>query len=230
MARTLYELTGLNDNRFSPYCWRTRLALAHKRLDAERIPVGFTEKEKIAFSQQPLVPVLVDGDVTVSDSWKIACYLEKQYPNAPSLFGGTAGQTQALFINFWCDRSVMPSLAPAVILDVFKNVRPADQAYFRESREKRYGKRLEEVCTDREAQLSVFRKVLEPARGVIGVQPYLGGEAPGYADYILAGTLQWARLASPEDVLEPNDPLVAWRDKILDLFDGMARKAARAAA
>ena len=85
------------------------------------------------------------------------------------------------------------------------------------------------ACTDREAQLSVFRKVLEPARGVIGVQPYLSGEAPGYADYILAGTLQWARLASPKDVLEPDDPLVAWRDRILDLFNGMARKAARAA-
>ncbi|MGD9536485.1 MAG: glutathione S-transferase N-terminal domain-containing protein [Alphaproteobacteria bacterium] len=230
MARTLYELTGRNDNRFSPYCWRARFALAHKGLNADRIAIGFTEKERIAFSGQPLVPVLVDGDTTVSDSWKIACYLEERYPDAPSLFGGAVGQSEALFINFWCDRTVLPSLAPAIILDIFQRVRPEDQPYFRESREKRYSKPLEAICPDPEAQLSIFRKALDPARGVISVQPYLSGEAPGYADYILAGLLQWARLVSPQDVLAAGDPLVAWRDSIFDLFDGMGRKASAAAA
>jgi hypothetical protein len=36
MARTLYDLAGADpDLRFSPYCWRTRLALAHKGLEVE---------------------------------------------------------------------------------------------------------------------------------------------------------------------------------------------------
>ena len=87
MSLTLYELCRADDRRFSPYCWRIRMALAHKGLDPERVPVRFTEKDKIAFSGQKLVPVLVDGDTTVVDSFAIACYLDDAYPDRPTLFG-----------------------------------------------------------------------------------------------------------------------------------------------
>ena len=43
MSLTLYELCGADDRRFSPYCWRARMAVAHKGFDAEYIPMGFTE-------------------------------------------------------------------------------------------------------------------------------------------------------------------------------------------
>ena len=76
MTRTLYDLTGAYDLRFSPNCWRSRMALAHKGLDVECEPCRFTEKDKLAFSGQTRVPVLRDGDTVVSDSWAIACYLE----------------------------------------------------------------------------------------------------------------------------------------------------------
>jgi len=48
MGMILYELKGKGELRFSPFSWRARLALAHKGLEAERIAIGFTEKEKIA--------------------------------------------------------------------------------------------------------------------------------------------------------------------------------------
>jgi glutathione S-transferase-like protein len=39
MTLRLYDLAGADPNRrFSPYCWRIRLALAHKRLPVETIP------------------------------------------------------------------------------------------------------------------------------------------------------------------------------------------------
>ena len=41
MARQLYELQGQADKRFSPFCWRSRMALLHKELEAEFIPVQF---------------------------------------------------------------------------------------------------------------------------------------------------------------------------------------------
>ena len=48
-ARRLFELCGADDDlRFSPYCWRTRLALAHKGLPVETIAWRFTEKDAIA--------------------------------------------------------------------------------------------------------------------------------------------------------------------------------------
>ena len=61
MARELFDLAAGDDTvRFSPYCWRIRMALAHKGLDVNMVPVRFTEKDKIAFSGQKLVPVLRD--------------------------------------------------------------------------------------------------------------------------------------------------------------------------
>ena len=73
----MYDLAAAEpERRFSPYCWRSRLALAHKDLPVETIPWRFTEKEALAPSGQLLVPVLVDGDRWISDSWTIANYLE----------------------------------------------------------------------------------------------------------------------------------------------------------
>ena len=73
---TLFELAGANSElRFSPHCWKTRMALAHKGLEADRVPWRFIDKAKIAFSGQSLMPVLVHGDESISDSWRIALYL-----------------------------------------------------------------------------------------------------------------------------------------------------------
>jgi glutathione S-transferase len=51
MTLRLYDLAGAQpERRFSPYCWRIRLALAHKNLPVETIPWRFTEKAEIAAS------------------------------------------------------------------------------------------------------------------------------------------------------------------------------------
>ena len=88
MTMKLFDLAGAeSDRRFSPYCWRTKLALAHKGLIVETIPWRFTDTDAIAMSGQGRVPVLLDGDKVVSDSWAIANYLEDSYQDRPSLFG-----------------------------------------------------------------------------------------------------------------------------------------------
>lgn len=79
------------------------MALLHKGLDVETIPWRFTEKDMIAFSGQEHVPVLVDGDTVVSDSFAIALHLEETYPDRPSLFGGSAGLSLARFVNVFAD-------------------------------------------------------------------------------------------------------------------------------
>ena len=77
MNLQLFELVGTDDTRpFSPYCWRIRMALAHKGLSAQSIPWCFTEKEAIAPHKSDKVPVLLDGEKPVVDSWVIANYLE----------------------------------------------------------------------------------------------------------------------------------------------------------
>ena len=145
MAITLYELCGRDDRRFSPYCWRTRLALAHKGLDYDTVPVGFSEKDKIAFSGQERVPVIRDGETVVSDSWAIAEHLEDAYPDRPSLFGGPAAQAMTHFFNGWCDAAINAGIIGLVVKDVYDNVADFDREYFIMTREKRFGASLESI-------------------------------------------------------------------------------------
>src|SRR5687768_13055202 len=111
----LYELSAKADRRFSPFCWKARMALAHKELAPEYVPVAFTDKKTIAFSGQDRVPVLVDDGVTVSDSWNIACYLEDRYSCEPSLFGGEAGRNLTRFVDLWATRTMFPLLVRLVL-------------------------------------------------------------------------------------------------------------------
>ncbi|MEE8445446.1 MAG: glutathione S-transferase N-terminal domain-containing protein [Alphaproteobacteria bacterium] len=224
MPRELYELVGANDRRFSPYCWRARLALAHKGLTADTIAVGFTDKDKVAFSGQELVPVLRDGDEVICDSWDIACYLEDRYPDAPSLFGGAIGRAQARFFNAWAP-TMSATIMPMIVKDIHDRARPEDQAYFRQSRETRFGRTLEEIHAARDAQPALFAAAAAPLRAVLGEQPFLCGETPAYADYIVFGSFQTARLMSPVRLVAPGDVIHDWRERMLDLFDGMARAA-----
>jgi glutathione S-transferase len=224
--RILYDLAGDDPaRRFSPYCWRTRMALAHKSLPVRTVPWRFTDKEVIAFTGQGRVPVLVDGETAVHDSWTIALYLEDRYPDRPSLFHGAAALAVTRFVNSWADRVLLPLVATLILTDIHDHLHEKDRAYFRASREKAFGKSLEAVTADRDSRVIQFRQAMEPLRTTLRAQPYIAGDAPAYADYIPFGILQWARAISPFQLLETTDPVAAWRDRLLDAFDGLARSA-----
>jgi glutathione S-transferase len=226
MAIVMHDLAGADPAlRFSPYCWRTRMALAHKGLAVETIPWRFTETKVLAFSGQGRVPVIRDGETVVSDSWSIAEYLEDHYPDRPSLFGGPVGRAHARFVNAWVDGVMMGGIARLIVRDLLDVVDPKDRAYFRESREARFGMTLEAVQEGRATRVADFRALLLPVRLVLGRQPWLGGATPSYADHIVFGSLQWPRCASGFELLAPDDPIAAWRERMLDLFDGLGRKA-----
>lgn len=220
----LFELCGTDPARvFSPYCWRTRMALAHKGLEAQSIPWRFTEKDAIKKHNSEKVPVLLDGDEAVADSWAIATYLEDKYLDRPSLFGGAGGRALARMLNSWGDL-MAASMASFIVADIHGKLGPVDQAYFRTSREARFGKKLEDVVADRDARIEGWRKTLEPLRVTLHAQPFIGGDKPNYGDYIVFGPFQWARATSPFKFLKEDDPVYVWREKLLDAFGGMARK------
>jgi glutathione S-transferase len=227
MALKLYDLAAVDeDRRFSPYCWRIKMALAHKELEVETIPWRFTEKDAIAFSGQGRVPVLVDGEKTIADSWVIANDLEVRYPDRRSLFGGMSGPAPTRFIASWTDSALLPAIAQLILIDVYAHLHEKDKAYFRESREKRLGTTLEKFCANREETVVQFRgTLLAPLRLTFGLQPFLAGAYPTYADYAIFGAFQWARATSTFKLLEPDDPIADWRERMLDLFGGFARKA-----
>jgi glutathione S-transferase len=226
MPITMYDLAGAEPaRRFSPYCWRTKLALAHKQLEVETIPWRFSDKALIAFAKWERVPVIVDQGKPVVDSWAIATYLEAAYPAKPSLFGGPAGLGLARFYNVWADTVLNPALSRFAMLDAYNHLAPADQPYFLRSRLERFGVTLEEYCKNREGRLPAFQQLLEPLRQTLAAQPYLGGDAPLYPDYIVFGSFMWSRCISPFRLLDSTDPVNVWRERLLNAFGAMARDA-----
>ena len=125
----LYTLRIADGREPSPFVWRARMALAHKGLVVERVPIGYGEKDKLAFSRQGLVPVLVDGERWVNDSWAIAQYLEDTYPQRPTLFGGRWPADDAVRQSL--DRRRNIGCGPASVARDRDHIPAADQAYFR---------------------------------------------------------------------------------------------------
>ena len=219
----MYDLAGADENRrFSPYCWRIRMALAHKGLNVECIPWYFTEKDKLKFSGQERVPVLIDGSKTISDSWEIAKYLESTYPDGPSL---KIESGEVLFIKFWSETILHQQMLQILVLEIHNNLRPEDQNYFRESREKKFGQTLEEVVSNRNEHLNRMQKLLTPLRSTLYKQEYLSGESPGFSDYIVFGAFQWARCTSSISILNSDDIVYKWREKMLNMYEGLALNA-----
>jgi glutathione S-transferase len=221
----MYDLAGAEDDRRpSPNCWRVRLALLHKKLPFETVPVRFTEKEIIAFSGQGRVPVIVDGEKIVYDSWAIAEYLENNYPESPSLFGGAIGKSLSRFVTDWVETLINPELVRLIITDIYSHIHEKDKDYFRQTREKAFGATLEQISIDREQRVFIFRNSLNPMRQTLQKQPFLAGDTPTWADYVVFGSFQWARSVSPFTLLLANDPIFGWREQMLDTFDGEPRK------
>lgn len=221
----LYDLAGARDDcRFSPNCWPVRMALLHKGLPFEAVPWRFTEKEDIAFSGQGLVPVLVDGARTVFEKWTIAEYLEDAYPDRPSLFRGEGGRALAHFVTNWTATIVAAGLIRLILTDIYGVIHEKDKDYFRRSREQRFGASLEAVTQDRDVRVEEFRRTLQPLRASLASTPYLSGASPAWADYVVFGQFQWARTVSRFPLLKADDPVNAWRGRMIALFDHAANQ------
>ena len=201
------------------------MALAHKGLAFDARPVRFTEIPTIGNGRHKTLPVIDDGGHIVGDSPEIADYLETMYPERPSLFGGPGGAGLCRFVQNWCVSVLHPGIARLIIRDIHDRLLPQDQPYFRETRERRFGRTLEEVQAGREQWVEEFRRSLQPLRLTLQAARFLGGEGPLYADYVIFGAFQWARLTSPFRLLAEGDPIGVWFARCLDLYDGLGRRA-----
>lgn len=224
MTRKLYALSGTDTSRpFSPHVWKTKLSLAHKGLTFDIAPVGFTEIPRLEQGATKIVPLLRDGEKLVSDSFDIALYLEEAYPDRPPLLSGEGGKAMARFVEGWSQTTLHPAIGRIAIMDIHDSLDPIDRAYFRASREERFGRPLEAVAEAGRGDLETFSAELEPIRHMLKFQPFLGGDRPLFADYIVFGALQWARIVSPHRLLAAGDVVTDWFERCLDLHDGLGR-------
>lgn len=221
MSIRLHELVTAEGRALSPAVWRTKYALAHKGLAFETSPVGFIGIPKLCGGKYKTVPIVEDGEKTVCDSWAIADYLDKTYPDRP-LFSSPQERAMARFFEGWFGIEAMSRMSAICVLDIYNHVRAEDRSYFRESREKRLGgKTLEQVVEGREERLPELRHALRPMRAALGQAPFLGGDKPSYADYIALGGFLWAGAVCTLPLLAKDDPLNDWLARGFDLHDGL---------
>jgi glutathione S-transferase len=85
---------------------RVALALAHKGLEVESVAVDPADRAPLrALSGQDLVPVLVDGDVIVTDSTRILHHLEERHPDPPLFPADPAARAEVEVFLDWFNRA-----------------------------------------------------------------------------------------------------------------------------
>ncbi|SEQ06194.1 Glutathione S-transferase [Faunimonas pinastri] len=228
MGRILFDLRGGDPGlRFSPYCWRAKMALAHKGLAFDTNAVTFTEIEHATDGFSATVPVLHDGGTRIRDSFDIALYLDRTYPERP-LFGDPAIVALARFVENWTFLSVNALGMKMIVSDIHAALDENDRAYFRQSREARLGRSLEEAQLGVAACRGDLKKALEPARRALSDSEWLSGAEPRFPDYILFGSLMWIHTISRDPLFAPDDPVGHWFERAARLYPelGIAQSAA----
>lgn len=104
--------------------WRVRFALKLKGLIYEYKAVDLSKGEQFSPEFEELnplhfVPVLVDGDVVVSDSYAILLYLEEKYPQRTLL---PAADPQQRALNLQAASIISSSMQPLHMLSLLKYI------------------------------------------------------------------------------------------------------------
>ncbi|ODN68554.1 glutathione S-transferase C-terminal domain-containing protein [Methylobrevis pamukkalensis] len=159
--------------------------------------------------------MLEDGETKIGDSFAIAEHLEATWPDRPALFApGESGRAVARLVEGYANLTVGAALMPFIVKDIHDLLAPADQTYFRTTREKRLGRTLEEVQAGRENRTDEIRKALAPMRHMLRSAPFIGGASPLYVDYIVAGHLIWATTVTAFPILDGEAEVTAWLARV----------------
>ncbi len=228
MTLKLYDLcTADPDVRLSPFCWLAKFALLHKGLEFETVAVGFADKEKYPDPDYKFVPSLDDGGALVHDSAKIIGHLDAKHPT-PAFFASDGERAAHIFYSAFIGEHLFPAIAPMMFKRVHDRVDGADAEYFRKTREERFGASLEDLAARPELPAAV-EKALATLAAPLGQFPFYGGASANLTDYWVAAIFMWQRAVTSEELYKRPDAMAAWFERMLDLFDGYARSAPRAA-
>lgn len=229
MPIKLYDLCGRNKSlRFSPHCWKAKMALKHKGLEFQTVPVPFTGINAIGEGIGS-VPVLETDGQLVRDSFDIALYLDDEFPDRTPLFGHPGVVSAARFVEGWAQTAINPIIFRMIAGEIHGVLDENSQDYFRDSREARIGKSLEAFQEGVDALADRLFAALAPLRHALKHQDFIGGSEPLFADYIVLGPIMWLMTIHGSVPLTADDPVNDWFQRCLNLFDGYAASAERAA-
>ena len=229
MKIRLYDLCGGNkDLRFSPHCWKAKMAMKHKGLEFETVPTPFTAIGAVHESAGSL-PVLEHDGQTIGDSFNIALHLDENFPDRPLLFGHPGVVAAARLVEAWVASAIHPVIFRMIVVDIHDVLDEPDRQFYREGRERRIGQSLEAFQEGVDALADRLSGAFSPMRGVLNHHAYLGGNTPLFSDYVVMGALMWLLTIHGSVPLPDDDPVADWFGRCLDLFDGYAASAVKAA-
>ncbi len=220
---TLYDLQLSTGATISPFVWATKYALAHKGFEMEIVPGGFTGILARTGGKSERLPAIVDDGRWVLDSWGIVEYLDATYPDRPALIGDPSVAVLTRFLDTWLWATATGPWMRCYCQDYRDLSLPRDHDYVTTSRENMLGTTLEAMQAGREERLPHISAALEPLRKSLRESPWLGGDAPNYADYRALGTFLFTASVAKTPALAEDDPLRDWLDRGFDLFGGLGR-------
>ena len=215
---TLYELAGKNDLRFSPPCWNVKLCLLYKNIDFETVAIGFSEKNKILFSNQQLVPVLKHQDGHITDSWNIINWLDENYEN-PKLFVNEASKNFSHFLYLWTSRQILPILFKIIAHEIPNILEGDDLNHYIITREERIKGPITKFVPVISDSIKKFRSLINPMRSLIKKNGFISGSNPGIEDFIFFGNFKWVYTCSSCNLLDKEDEVFQWYKKINQIFN-----------
>ena len=214
----LFDLSGKNDLRFSPPCWNVKLCLILNNIEFLTIPVRFTEKHKIAFSKQKLVPIIDYKKGFVSDSWNIINWLNRNYPEK-KIFINNSSKNFSYYLYLWTSRQLLPILFKVIAHEIPNVLEGDDIEYYIKTREERINGPITKFVPYVSSSIKEFRKLIDPIRKIIIDNDYISGKKPGIEDCIFFGNLKWVDVCSPCDLLDNQDPVYQWYKNLLKIIN-----------
>ena len=205
----LYDLSGKNNIRFSPPCWNIKLCLIHHNIDFDTIPIRFTEKNKINFSNQKLVPIMKYKEEIIFDSWNIFLWLNDRIKEI-KLIPNEQTRVFSNFLYFWTSKSLLPLIFKLIANDIPKILDEEDKQYFIITRENRIKKPLKSLLSDKKKSRKQLFQSLITFEKILANNKYFNGTNPGLPDFIFFGNFMWAEKCSSEDLFENLPNIHKW--------------------
>ena len=180
--------------------------------------MGFSEKHKIAFSNQKHVPIIRINDHFVCNSWDIMNWLYNNY-NQNLSFSSSSNKIFSYFLYNWISKELLPALFKIIANEIPKILEEKDLEYFIKTREDYLKEPLSTLKPLAPAATINFQKLINPIRQILKENNFISGEIPSLEDYIFFGNIKWAQSCNNYPLLDDNDLIKKWFLKIQRFFN-----------
>jgi len=212
----------LNSERAGSYSAPCRLALTFKGLpfktewveypDIENLlkKLGGAPTEVKEGRDHYTLPAIHDSNTgkVITDSLKIAEYLEDTYPDTPPLFPFGARAAVAVFDQYFLQTAAAP-MRVIMLPESCYRLNPASKDHFRRTRESTYKMKLEEFSPVGPKRDADWEKIKEGYANISGIlskngpgKPFFFGDTLSYADMITASYLLYIKIIIGADTNE----------------------------